>query len=61
MAWVSGFCEWHVGDWVGGFRGWRGSVGVVDGVIGDGVGRWVSWMAWVNGSVMAWISGSVMA
>ena len=61
MVWVGGFCEWRVGDWVDGFRGWRGSVGVV-----DGVGQWVSWMAlsamaWVSGSAMAWVSGSVMA
>ena len=35
--------------------------GVTDGVIGDGVGRWVSWMAWVSGSAMAWVSGSAMA
>ena len=61
MAWVDGFCEWRVGDWVGGFCGWHGSIGVMDGIIGDGVGRWVSWMAWLSGSVMAWISGSVMA
>ena len=38
MAWVRGFCEWRVGDWVGEFHGWRGSVGVMDGVISDGVG-----------------------
>ena len=38
-----------------------GSVGFVNGVIGDGVGLWVSWMGWVSGSTMAWVSGSAMA
>ena len=61
MVWVGGFHEWRVGDWVGGFRGWCGSVGVMDGVIGDGVGWWVSWMAWVSGLAMAWVSGLAMA
>ena len=32
----------------------------MDGVNGDGVGRWVSWMAWVSGSAMAWVSESAM-
>ena len=47
-----------IGDWVGGFHGWcdrrwHGSVGFMDGVIGDGMGRWVSWMVWVSGSATA--------
>ena len=33
----------------------------MDGVIGDGVGWWVSWMGWVSGSTMAWVSGPAMA
>ena len=37
------------------------SVGFVDGVIGDGMGWWVSWMRWVSRSTMAWVSGSAMA
>ena len=35
--------------------------GVMDGVIGDGVGQLVLWMAWVSGLAMAWVSGSTMA
>ena len=49
-------------------RRWRGSMGFVNGVLAigsvgfvDGVGRWVSWMAWVSGSAMAWVSGLAMA
>ena len=38
-----------------------GLVGFVDGVIGDGVGWWVSWMGWVSGSTMACVTGSAMA
>ena len=58
MAWIGGFREWHdrrLGRWVS-WMVWSaiGSVGFMDGVIGDCMGRWVSWMAWVSGSAMAW-------
>ena len=38
-----GFVNGVISDWVGGFRGWRGSVGFVDGVIGDWVSGFRGW------------------